>query len=175
MNQVLQQVMMSYSNSHSQFGLGFPKIGVSICPEQLCDLLEIKLHIINTVSLNMIHSYYQMRLQQLSYPVYYGICLTLFITRVVLPCSLRELSYPVHYKSCLTLFITVVVLPCSLRELSYPVHYESCFPLSQVLELDKIVTHHWMILGCSAVSGMNLLEGIDWTIDDIASRIFTMD
>jgi ADP-ribosylation factor-like protein 2 len=32
-----------------------------------------------------------------------------------------------------------------------------------------------MILGCSAVTGEHLLEGIDWVIDDIASRIFTMD
>ncbi|XP_041353690.1 ADP-ribosylation factor-like protein 2 [Gigantopelta aegis] len=43
------------------------------------------------------------------------------------------------------------------------------------LELDKIRTHHWRIQGCSAVTGENLLEGIDWIIDDIASRIFTMD
>lgn len=45
----------------------------------------------------------------------------------------------------------------------------------QVLELDSITTHHWLILGCSAVTGENLLQGIDWTINDIASRIFTAD
>ncbi|WAR20026.1 ARL2-like protein [Mya arenaria] len=43
------------------------------------------------------------------------------------------------------------------------------------LDLDEITTHHWLIQGCSAVTGENLLEGIDWIIDDIASRIFTMD
>ncbi|ELU13019.1 hypothetical protein CAPTEDRAFT_143279, partial [Capitella teleta] len=43
------------------------------------------------------------------------------------------------------------------------------------LELDNIKSHHWLIQGCSAVTGENLLEGIDWVIDDIASRIFTMD
>ena len=47
--------------------------------------------------------------------------------------------------------------------------------LWQVLELDNITTHHWLILDCSAVTGHNLLEGIDWTINDIASRIFTAD
>lgn len=45
----------------------------------------------------------------------------------------------------------------------------------QGLNLDEITTHHWLIQDCSAVTGDNLLEGIDWIIDDIASRIFTMD
>ncbi|XP_033106714.1 ADP-ribosylation factor-like protein 2 [Anneissia japonica] len=47
--------------------------------------------------------------------------------------------------------------------------------IRQALDLDQIKTHHWMIIGCSAVTGLNLLTGIDWLIDDIASRIFTMD
>ncbi|XP_052767317.1 ADP-ribosylation factor-like protein 2 [Mya arenaria] len=47
--------------------------------------------------------------------------------------------------------------------------------IRQGLDLDEITTHHWLIQGCSAVTGENLLEGIDWIIDDIASRIFTMD
>ena len=45
----------------------------------------------------------------------------------------------------------------------------------QVLELDSIKSHHWQIQWCSAVTGENLLRGIDWLIDDIASRVFTMD
>ncbi|XP_070577254.1 ADP-ribosylation factor-like protein 2 [Ptychodera flava] len=47
--------------------------------------------------------------------------------------------------------------------------------IRQALELDNIASHHWMICGCSAVTGEKLLFGIDWVIDDIASRIFTMD
>ncbi|KAL5008617.1 hypothetical protein ScPMuIL_014198 [Solemya velum] len=47
--------------------------------------------------------------------------------------------------------------------------------IKEALNLDMIKTHHWLILGCSAVTGENLLDGIDWVIDDIASRIFTMD
>ncbi|XP_033629512.1 ADP-ribosylation factor-like protein 2 [Asterias rubens] len=47
--------------------------------------------------------------------------------------------------------------------------------IRQTLELDKIKTHHWLIIGCSAVTGENLLYGIDWLVSDIASRIFTMD
>lgn len=45
----------------------------------------------------------------------------------------------------------------------------------QLLELDAIKTHHWRIVPCSAVTGENLLTGIDWILDDIAARIFTLD
>ncbi|KAJ8309074.1 hypothetical protein KUTeg_013948 [Tegillarca granosa] len=47
--------------------------------------------------------------------------------------------------------------------------------IKEALDLDSIKTHHWLIQGCSAVTGDNLLKGIDWIIDDISSRIFTMD
>ncbi len=45
--------------------------------------------------------------------------------------------------------------------------------IKNLLELDSIKTHHWKIVGCSAYSGHNLLDGIDWLLEDIASRIFT--
>jgi ADP-ribosylation factor family. len=45
----------------------------------------------------------------------------------------------------------------------------------QVLELESIKTHHWQIVWCSAVTGQNLLQGIDWLIDDIAARIFMLE
>jgi len=47
--------------------------------------------------------------------------------------------------------------------------------IKEVLDLDNIKTHHWSILPCSAVTGKNLVKGIDWILDDISSRIFTMD
>lgn len=47
--------------------------------------------------------------------------------------------------------------------------------IKEALELDSIKSHHWLIQGCSAVTGENLLQGIDWITNDIASRIFTMD
>ncbi|XP_046996822.1 ADP-ribosylation factor-like protein 2 [Schistocerca americana] len=47
--------------------------------------------------------------------------------------------------------------------------------IRNVLELDSIKTHHWQIVWCSAITGQNLLQGIDWLIDDIAARIFTLD
>ena len=47
--------------------------------------------------------------------------------------------------------------------------------IGTVLELEKIKSHHWQIVGCSAVTGENLLGGVDWLIDDISKRIFTLD
>jgi ADP-ribosylation factor-like protein 2 len=47
--------------------------------------------------------------------------------------------------------------------------------ICNLLELNNITTHHWQIQGCSAVTGENLVEGIDWLVQDIASRIFTLD
>ena len=35
--------------------------------------------------------------------------------------------------------------------------------LREVLELDQIKTHHWQIVACSAVTGNNLLAGVDWS------------
>ena len=70
--------------------------------------------------------------------------------------------------------------------------------IRDVLQLDNIKTHHWQIVDCSAVTGHNLLAydwltqiilasdwsivaghnllaGVDWLLDDISRRIFTLD
>uniref|UniRef100_A0A8C8BVV3 ADP-ribosylation factor-like protein 2 n=4 Tax=Oncorhynchus TaxID=8016 RepID=A0A8C8BVV3_ONCTS len=47
--------------------------------------------------------------------------------------------------------------------------------IREALGLDDIKTHHWCIIGCSAVTGENLLTGVDWLLDDIAARVFTAD
>ncbi|XP_019879660.1 ADP-ribosylation factor-like protein 2 [Aethina tumida] len=47
--------------------------------------------------------------------------------------------------------------------------------LKEILELDSIKTHHWMIIPCSAVTGDNLLKGVDWIVSDISTRIFTLE
>uniref|UniRef100_A0A0B6ZUQ0 ADP-ribosylation factor-like protein 2 n=1 Tax=Arion vulgaris TaxID=1028688 RepID=A0A0B6ZUQ0_9EUPU len=47
--------------------------------------------------------------------------------------------------------------------------------IREALDLDSVKTHHWLIQDCSAVTGENLLSGMDWVVNDIASRIFTMD
>ncbi|CAG9127922.1 ADP-ribosylation factor-like protein 2 [Plutella xylostella] len=47
--------------------------------------------------------------------------------------------------------------------------------IREALDLDSIKSHHWRVVRCSAVTGENLLEGMDWMLDDIASRIFALD
>ncbi len=47
--------------------------------------------------------------------------------------------------------------------------------IRQALDLDSITTHHWKILPSCAISGENLLEGVDWLLSDIASRLFTLE
>ncbi|ETN24268.1 ADP-ribosylation factor-like protein 2, variant 1 [Phytophthora nicotianae INRA-310] len=36
-------------------------------------------------------------------------------------------------------------------------------------------TRHWSIISCSAVTGDGLVDGIDWLVGDVASRIFLME
>lgn len=45
----------------------------------------------------------------------------------------------------------------------------------QALDLQSMGRRHWRIVGCSAVTGEGLLDGFDWLIDDIRSRIFLLD
>ncbi|KAJ3055325.1 ADP-ribosylation factor-like protein 2 [Rhizophlyctis rosea] len=47
--------------------------------------------------------------------------------------------------------------------------------IAELLDLQSIKTHHWHIEACSAVTGDNLLKGMDWIVDDIAARIFMLE
>jgi len=47
--------------------------------------------------------------------------------------------------------------------------------IKEALDLGSIESHHWRIITCSAMSGDNLLQGIDWLVADIGARIFTSD
>ncbi|XP_022876360.1 ADP-ribosylation factor-like protein 2 isoform X1 [Olea europaea var. sylvestris] len=48
--------------------------------------------------------------------------------------------------------------------------------IAKVLHLDAMdKTRHWRIVGCSAYTGEGLLEGFDWLVQDIASRIYMLD
>ncbi|KAF2683760.1 ADP-ribosylation factor [Lentithecium fluviatile CBS 122367] len=40
------------------------------------------------------------------------------------------------------------------------------------LRLDSIKTHKWTIMACSAMTGMNLQEGLQWVVQDAKSRLF---
>ena len=43
------------------------------------------------------------------------------------------------------------------------------------LGLDEISKRHWRIVACSAFTGAGLANGVDWIVEDIASRIFMYD
>lgn len=48
--------------------------------------------------------------------------------------------------------------------------------IAKVLNLEAMdKSRHWMIVGCSAYTGEGLLEGFDWLVQDIASRIYLLD
>lgn len=42
----------------------------------------------------------------------------------------------------------------------------------QGLRLDAIKTHKWTILPCSAMTGKNLNEGLEWVVQDAKDRLF---
>ncbi|GJJ07758.1 ADP-ribosylation factor-like protein 2 [Clathrus columnatus] len=44
--------------------------------------------------------------------------------------------------------------------------------IRDALDLPSIKTHQWKILPCSAMTGSNLIEGLDWVVRDIAGRIY---
>ncbi|KAE8707730.1 ADP-ribosylation factor-like protein 2 [Hibiscus syriacus] len=48
--------------------------------------------------------------------------------------------------------------------------------IAEVLNLEAMdKSRHWKIVGCSAYTGEGLLEGFDWLVQDVASRIYMLD
>lgn len=43
---------------------------------------------------------------------------------------------------------------------------------TQGLHLDSVRTHKWHILPCSAMTGLNLEEGLQWVVQDAKDRLF---
>ncbi|KAI0734911.1 GTP-binding protein [Fomitopsis betulina] len=44
--------------------------------------------------------------------------------------------------------------------------------IRDALDLLSIKSHRWKILPCSAMTGENLVEGLDWVVDDVAGRLY---
>ncbi|KAI4224769.1 MAG: hypothetical protein L6R36_004427 [Xanthoria steineri] len=44
--------------------------------------------------------------------------------------------------------------------------------IRQALALDSIKTHKWTIIQCSAMTGSNIQEGIEWVVKDAKDRLF---
>ena len=45
----------------------------------------------------------------------------------------------------------------------------------QILDLESIKTHHCKIYKTSAITAENLLQGINWIVEDISKRVFYND
>jgi len=44
--------------------------------------------------------------------------------------------------------------------------------IQQALDLPAIKSHQWSIISCSAVTGYNLMEGLNWVVGEVASRLY---
>ncbi|KIM60831.1 hypothetical protein SCLCIDRAFT_1216548 [Scleroderma citrinum Foug A] len=44
--------------------------------------------------------------------------------------------------------------------------------IRDLLDLPGIKSHHWKIWPCSAVTGQNLVSGLDWVVEDVAGRLY---
>ncbi|EJD00815.1 GTP-binding protein [Fomitiporia mediterranea MF3/22] len=44
--------------------------------------------------------------------------------------------------------------------------------IRDALDLPSIRSHNWRIWSCSAMSGLNLVEGLDWAVGDVAQRLY---
>jgi len=49
---------------------------------------------------------------------------------------------------------------------------DTLLTMIKALGLNKIQTHQWKILTCSAITGLNLQEGIRWVVQDAKDRLF---
>lgn len=45
--------------------------------------------------------------------------------------------------------------------------------IEELLGLRNLKSHNWRIFACSAVTGENLIDAVDWLCSDISSRLFT--
>jgi len=61
---------------------------------------------------------------------------------------------------------THIASPCKLR--TGPLTDHSM----QGLQLDAIKTHKWTIIRCSAITGENLIAGLQWVVQDAKDRLF---
>ncbi|KAM5540569.1 hypothetical protein V8D89_005600 [Ganoderma adspersum] len=48
----------------------------------------------------------------------------------------------------------------------------SSLEIRDALDLQSIQTHQWRILPCSAITGQNLVQGLDWVVGEVASRLY---
>ena len=83
------------------------------------------------------------------------------------PISISICKYQQHKKASLLIF-------ANKQDLINALNFKE---IAKELELNDSMfsNRHWNIVGCSAVTGEGLVDGVDWIVRDIANRIFLMD
>lgn len=56
----------------------------------------------------------------------------------------------------------------ALRFVRSPLDYY----VPQALDLESIQSHRWLVQPCSAYTGDHLVDGLDWVVQDVASRVY---
>lgn len=67
------------------------------------------------------------------------------------------------------------VTACLRPILSFDIYRSLFWPQALDLKALGATKRHARIAGCSAVTGDGLLEGFDWIVNDISSRIYLFD
>ena len=44
--------------------------------------------------------------------------------------------------------------------------------VEEALGLEEITTHRWKVVGCSAITGEGLTEGMGWVVSEARERLF---
>lgn len=69
------------------------------------------------------------------------------------------------------LFGATLLIFCNKQDLAGALTVDE---IRKFLNLDELTTRHWGIIPCSAVTGAGLIEGMEWIVGDISSRIFML-
>ncbi|KAJ6263551.1 ADP-ribosylation factor-like protein 2 [Drechslerella dactyloides] len=84
-------------------------------------------------------------------------------------------SIPLRRRARLIQWISQRLMGASLLVFANKTDVNGCMSTEEIkegLKLDDIVTHKWTILRCSAMTGENLTEGLDWVVCDAIQRLF---
>lgn len=48
--------------------------------------------------------------------------------------------------------------------------------IEEALDLrSQSAARKWRVMACSAISGLNVTEGLDWVVDEVASRLYLFE
>ena len=87
-----------------------------------------------------------------------------------LPLPLFQLCFVLHLPFVEYIYIYIYV--CMYVFVLLTCYHCECQWQKQGLKLDEIKTHKWTIMQCSAMTGMNLIEGLRWVVEDAKERLF---